>query len=193
MKKIGLTGSIGSGKSTIAHILRCMGYPIYLSDNEASRLMNTHPLLREALQKRLGKDAYNSEGNLNKPIVAQIIFNDPQALQDINRLVHPRVIEDFQSWCQQQSSPCVFFESAIIVEANLTHFFDYIICVTASESIRLNRVTKRDGLQPEQIKERMRNQLDDTTKCLQANYIIYNDSQHRVIEQVLDMLKQINP
>lgn len=191
MKYIGLTGGIGSGKSTIARILQCMGYPVYISDQEASRLMNTLPVIRKELETQFGQHIYMQDGKINKPVVAQIIFNNRQALQTINQIVHPRVMEDFKYWGANQQHECIFFESAILFEAHLDHFFDQIICVTAPEEIRLIRVANRDKIPFEQIRERMQNQLDDTQKCKRSNFIIHNDPQHRIIAQILDILQTL--
>lgn len=188
---IGLTGGIGSGKSTVARILHHLGYPVYISDRAASRLMNTHPAIRINLIKQFGNKVYTPEGKINKLFLAPLIFNHPEALKEINRIVHPRVMEDFQEWSLQQHHSCVFFESAILFEAGLTDYFQYVICVTAPESIRLNRVSTRDGLTSEQVKERMRNQLNDQLKCEQADFIIHNDFKHQVMDQLFLILEKI--
>ena len=121
-----------------------------------------------------------------------IIFKNPQALSQVNRIVHPRVIRDFQHWREQQNSPLVFFESAILFEAGLTRHFDFIICVTASEATRLKRVILRDATNEDKVKERMQNQAADTEKCKNSDFIIYNDEDHMVVQQVLDVLNKLN-
>ena len=126
---IGLTGGIGSGKSTIAGILKQLGYPVYLADPEASRLINRSVEIRNDLTGLFGADLYTPRGMLDKKLLADIIFKNPQALSQVNRIVHPRVIRDFQHWREQQNSPLVFFESAILFEAGLTRHFDFIICL----------------------------------------------------------------
>lgn len=191
MKTIGLTGGIGSGKSTIACILRHLGFPVYIADTEASRLMNSHPAIREDIIIRFGAKVYSQHGLINKPILAEIIFNDPQALQAINQIVHPRVMEHFRQWSQQQNNTMVFFESAILFEARLNTCFDCIICVTAPESTRLQRVMKRDHITPEKVRERLQNQLDDSQKCGQADFVIQNDDGQMIVEQVLEIIKKI--
>lgn len=188
---IGLTGGIGSGKSTVARILHHLGYPVYISDRKASRLMNTHPTIRTSLIKRFGNEVYTPEGKINKPFLAPLIFNHPEVLKEINQIVHPRVMEDFQQWSLQQHHSCVFFESAILFEAGLADYFQSVICVTAPENIRLDRVIARDGIAPEQVKERMRNQLNDQLKCEQADFIIHNDFKHQVMEQLFLILEKI--
>ncbi len=192
MIAIGLTGGIGSGKSSIARILKQMGYPIYIADIEAARLMNIHPDIQTALITRFNSSVYTSEGKINKPFLSQIIFNDSSALADMNRIVHPYVIEDFQHWSKHQKSRLLFFESAIIFEANLNQYFTYTICVIAPESTRIQRVLKRDQITLKQIKERISNQLSDNEKCQQANFMIYNDNKDMIIKQVLDVIRQID-
>jgi len=191
MKAIGLTGGIGSGKSTVARILQQMGYPVYIADIKASSLMNTHPEIRKALIKRFGAEIYTTENKINKPALAQLIFNDSKALADINGIVHPRVMEDFTQWSRKQKSKLIFFESAILFEAGLKDFFQQVLCVTAPESLRIARVLQRDQTTPEKIKERIRNQADDTFKCQQADFILYNDPDHLILVQLLNILKQL--
>ena len=192
MTAIGLTGGIGSGKSSIARILKQIGYPVYIADIEAARLMSEHPVVQRALITRFSSSVYTQEGKINKPFLSQIIFNDPLALADMNRIVHPYVIEDFQHWSKHQKSRLLFFESAIIFEANLNQHFTYTICVVASESTRIQRVLKRDQITQKQIEERISNQLSDSAKCQQANFIINNDNKDMIIKQVLDIITQID-
>lgn len=192
MQTIGLTGGIGSGKSTIARILKQLGYAVYIADTEASRLINTHPLIRQALIQHFGTAIYHNNCTLNKPLLAGIIFDNPQALQTVNQIVHPRVMDDFRNWSRKQTTNPVFFESAILFESGLNFFFQSVVCVTAPEETRIQRVVKRDQTTPQKVKERIRNQSDDTEKCRRADFIIYNDEEHKVIEQVLCLLKKLN-
>lgn len=192
MKAIGLTGGIGSGKSTVARMLQQMGYPVYIADTEASRLLHDDPEIRLDLEKRFGEQVYTPEGNMNKPLVARLVFNDPQALADINSIVHPRVMRNFQTWCERQDGELVFFESAILFEANLQAFFQYVICVTAPEEARIARVIARDHTTADKVQARIRNQLDDTLKRRKADFTIHNASSDMVTEQLLDILKQLD-
>lgn len=191
MKAIGLTGGIGSGKSTVARILRQMGYPVYIADKEASRLMNTHPEIRKELQQRFGPTTYTAQGAIDKPKMAQLVFNDAQALADLNRIVHPRVMEDFRQWSLQQNSLLVFFESAILFEAGLDRFFHSVICVSAPESLRISRVVERDRTTSDKVEERIRNQSDEALKCQKADFVIYNDRNHMILEQLLETLQKL--
>lgn len=191
MKAIGLTGGIGSGKSTIARILKQMGFPVYIADTKASHLMNRHPGIHNDIVMHFGKSIYTVEGNIDKPLLAKLIFNNPDNLTTINQIVHPRVMEDFQQWGEQQTGDLIFFESAILFEAGLNSAFSYIICVTAPETIRINRVMARDKTTPEQVKARIGNQMDDSDKCRQSDFIIYNDDKHPVIVQILKIVEEL--
>ncbi len=190
IRYIGLTGGIGSGKSTVARILSLLGYPVYIADTEASRLMNTHPQIRKDLIAHFGEFAYRQD-SLNKEAIARIVFNNPQALAALNAIVHPRVMEHFENWSRQQDRPLLFFESAILFEAGLNRYFDLIVCVTAPEEVRLQRVMKRDHSKREQILQRIRNQMEDAQKCKQADFVIYNDEHHPLIEQILHLTEEL--
>lgn len=191
MKTVGLTGGIGSGKSVVACIFKQMGFPVYIADTEASRLINSHPQIRREIQALFGETIYGADGKLIKTKMAEIIFHNPQALAQVNQIVHPFVIKDFNTWCKQQNQEIVFFESAIIFEAELDHFFDLIICVTASEETRIKRVKKRDHTTTEKVMERIKNQKDDSEKCKKADFIIYNEEQDRVVRQIIEVVGKV--
>ena len=191
MKKIGLTGGIGSGKSTIAQVIKHIGYPVYIADKEAARLMDSHPDIRKDITKRLGANCYTSEGHINKPVLAQIIFENKEALEEVNRIVHPRVIEAFEQWAAMQSTSLVFCETAILYESGLERYFDAVICVTAPEDVRVRRVMERDRCELKDVMARVRNQMDEDEKCQRANFVIYNDGEHMAVPQVLDVLHKL--
>lgn len=191
MQSIGLTGGIGSGKTTVAQILNHLGYAVYIADAGANRLMNSDPFLRQQLLERFGPDVYGSDHLLNKPWLAKAIFHNQQALSDINRLVHPRVMKDFETWKEQQTGTLVFFESAILFESRLSQFFEHVLCVTAPLSVRIQRVIKRDATTLEKVKERLVNQWEEAEKCRRSDFILYNDDQHPLLQQTLNILKQL--
>lgn len=172
MLKIGLTGGIGSGKTTIAGHIRALNYPVYVSDTEAARLIRENAEIRTTLIHYFGADIYLPDNTLNKKKTADIIFNDKEALKKINDTVHPVVLQDFNAWCDQQESSIVFFESAILFESGLSEHFDCIICIYADTDIRIRRVMKRDGLSEEKVLERIRNQMDDKEKCERSDFVI---------------------
>ncbi len=172
MLKIGLTGGIGSGKTTIAQAFHGLGYPVYIADTEASLLINRSPEIRKALTALFGEGIYRPDRTLDKQQLASLIFNDSALLRQVNGIVHPAVMQDFLHWCDKQQAPLVFFESAILFEAGLGGYFDAVICVTADLNTRIKRVMKRDGVSAEKVHERIRNQAADDEKSKQADFVI---------------------
>ncbi len=184
MLKIGLTGGIGSGKTTIARVLEHLGYKVYIADSQASRLMNSDPQLRDELSMAFGKDIYTAAHQIDKKKLASLIFNNREALQQINRIVHPKVVADFNRWSGKQPGEFIFFESAILFEAGLEKTVDYIICVYASLETRLKRVMERDQATEEKVRERIANQMNDEEKCRRSDFTVYTDSPAMVLEQI---------
>ncbi|RKE02284.1 dephospho-CoA kinase [Marinifilum flexuosum] len=176
MLKIGLTGGIGTGKSIVAEVFKLLGIPVYVSDKEAKRLMIESDEIRTKLMDRFGLDVYTENKTLNRKYLSDIIFNNPEALQDVNTIVHPVVRNDFQTWSEKQQSPYVIQESAILFDTGLYKNFDKIICVTADEKLRVKRVMSRDGVDANAVKERMKNQLDESLKIEKSDFVIYNNS-----------------
>lgn len=172
MLKIGLTGGIGSGKTTIAKAFHGLGYPVYIADTEASRLINHSPEIRKALTALFGEGIYGADDTLDKQQLASLIFNDSALLQQVNGIVHPAVMQDFLHWCDKQQATLVFFESAILFEAGLSSYFDSVICVTADLNTRIERVMKRDRVSAEKVHERIRNQAANDEKSRRADFII---------------------
>lgn len=189
--KIGLTGGIGSGKTTIAGLFSKLGFPVYIADTEAARLINQNPEIRSRLIDSFGESIYSASGQLDKKRMADIIFNDKSALGKVNGIVHPEVMKDFNEWSLQQSGKIVFFESAILFEAGLSSHFDYIICIFAPLDTRIRRVVSRDRTTPEKVAERIRNQMPDEDKCSKSDFIINTDTGKMLLEQVLSVIKKI--
>jgi dephospho-CoA kinase len=161
---IGITGGIGSGKTTLSEHLRREGYNVYDSDLEARRLQNEHPVIRKKLIELFGKEIYTSQG-LNRSELAKIVFAKQDLLIKLNEIVHPVVREDFKNWVTQHSAEqFLFVESAILVESGFSKLVDKVVLMAASEELRIKRVIKRDGSTPEQVKARMSNQLPDEAK-----------------------------
>lgn len=175
MRKIGITGGIGSGKSFVSHILETrFGIPIYNSDVQAKRLMAEDQSLVQGLQSLLGKDAYLPDGRLNRPFIASYLFASPQHAARINALVHPIVCEDFEKWSLAQTSATVGVESAILLESGLEKLVDDILLVEACEETRLQRTIKRDQTQAENVRARMAQQ-DIAAMRLAATWVINNE------------------
>lgn len=189
--KIGLTGGIGSGKTTVAHILSKRHYAVYIADQAASTIMNRQATVRKALIRKFGREIYTSENKLDKKKLADLIFNCPEALQEVNRIVHPAVLADFREWCHRQNGKIVFFESAILFEAGLAPFFDYTVCIGAPLAIRIERVVKRDRTTTGKVRERIRNQMPEGEKCRLSDFILRNDNRHSLLKQIATLEKQL--
>ncbi len=173
MYKVGLTGGIGSGKSKVAELLRNMGVAVYDSDTRAKALMANNTALREALIEAFGAECYTSEG-LNRPWLAERVFNTPDELKRLNAIVHPAVMLDFAEWSMQQSGEYVVMESAILLEAGLESHVDVVVAVMAPRELRLERAMRRDGATREQIEARMENQITDEERTERSKYAIVN-------------------
>jgi dephospho-CoA kinase len=191
MLKIGLTGGIGSGKSIVGKVFEMMGVPVYIADLEAKRLMALDTDVRRLLISRFGNQIYDSNSNLNRKLLAEIVFNDSESLKDINSIVHPAVRNDFKRWCEQYSQTSyVIQESAILFDTGLYQNFDKIITVTADEEIRIQRVVERDSAGREQIVERIRNQFPESVRIEKADFVIYNNTE-LILPQIELIDKQI--
>lgn len=172
MIKIGITGGIGSGKSTVCRLFAQKGAAVYDSDAEAKRLMLT-PALREAVEARFGAEAYR-EGQLDREFLAAKVFSDAQALADLNALVHPAVREDFEAWAQRQQGDYVILESAVLFEAGFEKCVDITVAVLAPQSLRIERTCRRDNTTPEKVARRIAAQMDDDALSARADYTIVN-------------------
>ncbi|MFZ9686988.1 MAG: dephospho-CoA kinase [Chitinophagaceae bacterium] len=184
MLKIGLTGGIGTGKTTVAKIFEAIGIPVYYADIEAKRLMERHPILIEEIKSIFGADAYVNE-KLNRSLIAQAAFNNKDLLQRLNACVHPYTIEDGKNWMLKQTSPYAIKEAALIFESDIHSEFDKVIGVYAPHAMRIQRVMKRDGITQDQVYERMQHQIEDEIKYKLCDEIIVNDEQKMLIPQVL--------
>ena len=191
---IGLTGGIGSGKSTVAGMFRTLGIPVYESDSRAKWLMENNQEVKSKIKDLLGNDAYLPDQNLNRTWIASQVFKDQQKLDQLNRIVHPAVFEDLQSWASEHeltSAPYLIQESALLFEENLTSRFNAVILVVANEETRISRVMARDKVNKEKVLSRIENQLTDDQKVPLADYVIFNDNERSLINQVMDIDKMI--
>ena len=173
MYKIGVTGGIGSGKSTVCELLRDRGVAVYDSDSRAKQLMTESEALREQLIAAFGAECYNAE-SLNRAFLASKVFGDEEALQQLNSIVHPAVRADFQAWAEQQRSPYVVLESAILFEAGFETEVDATLAVMAPMPMRLERTMARDGVDKESVMRRMEHQLSDDELHRRASRTIVN-------------------
>lgn len=173
MYKIGVTGGIGSGKSTVCELLRDRGVAVYDSDSRAKQLMAESDALREQLIAAFGAECYNAEG-LDRAFLASKVFGNEEALQQLNSIVHPAVRADFQAWAEQQQSPYVVLESAILFEAGFETEVDATLAVMAPMPMRLERTMARDGVDKESVMRRMEHQLSDDELHRRASRTIVN-------------------
>jgi dephospho-CoA kinase len=190
MKKIGLTGGIGSGKSTIAEVFKVLNIPVYNSDERAKALMNENAKLIDEISNVFGAHIYQN-GELNRAELGAIVFKNPELLQQLNAVVHPVVGDDFNTWCNNQQSKYVIKEAAIIFETGINKMLDGVIAVIAPDELRIKRVLKRPGMTEELIKDRMSRQLATETLVDKANWLINNDETVLVIPQVLKVHEEI--
>jgi len=193
MLKVGLTGGIGSGKSTVAAIFETLGIPVSYADDEAKRLMNEDPQLREAISREFGTEAY-AGGTLNRKYLASLVFNDPARLETLNNLVHPVTIREGSAWMHRQAAlghPYAIREAALIFEARGAANLDFVIGVFAPMALRIHRTMQRDGTTREAVQQRMRNQIDEEIKMRLCDAVVRNDEQEAVLPQVIALHQRL--
>ena len=181
---IGLTGGIGSGKSTVAKIFASLGVPVLDADATAKQIMNTDSSIKEALIALFGKEVYIN-GQLNRALLSQIVFGDAFKLAQLNAIVHPAAIQYAKDWAAQQSAPFVIKEAALFFESGSADGIHKMIGVTAPKHLRIQRVMQRDHISREEVLKRMEHQLEDSLKMKLCDWVIQNDDQHLLIPQVL--------
>jgi dephospho-CoA kinase len=192
MFRVGLTGGIGSGKSTVAGIFEVLGIPVAYADREAKRVMAEDPELRRQIIHHFGEETY-AGGQLNRSYLAAQVFSDKEKLALLNSLVHPATIAAGEKWLEQQKghAPYAIREAALIFESDSIRYMDFVIGVFAPQTLRIHRVLQRDKLSREEILQRMRSQLDEDIKMRLCDAVIYNDEQHPVIPQVLSLHEKL--
>jgi len=187
---VGLTGGIGSGKTTVAKMFSELGIAIYIADTEAKRLMDTSKVIKRKLIALFGSDAYNANG-LNKTFIASKIFHDKAYLEQMNAIVHPKVAMHFKRWLKKQTSPYIIKEAAIIFEHNMQSQYDSIITVTAKKQDKISRVINRDDTSRDKIEAIMNNQMSDEEKISKSDFVIVNDTLEHAKAQVLEIHRRI--
>lgn len=190
MIKVGLTGGIGSGKTTIAKAFAAVGVPVYNCDDAAHRLTDSDERVVSALKGRFGDHIYLADGRLDRKALAGIIFQDPLALSFVNGLVHPVVAEDFGAWARHMAdggAPWVLCEAAVMVESGMDKLMDRLIVVYLPRELRITRAMARDHAPRELIEKRMSNQADPDSVLALADYIISPDDKHLVLPQIIDI------
>lgn len=185
MLKVGITGGIGSGKTTVCKIFEQLGIPIYYADDRAKLLMTEDPELVSQIKLLFGESAY-SKGKLNRPFIANIVFNDPEKLSQLNALVHPAVAKDGERWhLAQKNAPYTLKEAALLYEAGSYRQLDRMICVVAPEDLRIKRVMQRDQVDQAAVEARMNKQWPQSQKARLSDFLVYNDGSEFLIQQVL--------
>jgi dephospho-CoA kinase len=188
MLTIGITGGIGSGKSTVCRVFRVLGAPVFQADLVARKLQDEDPEIRDRLIELFGPEIYPENGLLNRKKLAEIIFNNQLLLEKVNNLIHPAVHREFKKWKEQMFKfPYLLYEAAILFETGNFRSFDYTILVVADQKERIERVMKRDNLSAEAILQRMNNQMKDADKIILADFIIENNDNQLIIPQVLKL------
>ncbi|MBW8325441.1 MAG: dephospho-CoA kinase [Prolixibacteraceae bacterium] len=191
MIKVGITGGIGSGKTTVCKVFRVLGIPVFEADTTAKQLMNTDAELRKNLIGLFGTAVYQPDQTIDRKYLAGIVFTNPSLLAQLNELVHPVVRKAFEEWCLIQHSPYVLHEAAILFESGFYRMMDKTITVVTSEKQRIERVVKRDSLTVELVKQRMRNQWSDDEKIKLADFVIGNNDRELIIPQIVEIDKKI--
>lgn len=187
---VGLTGGIGSGKTTVSNMFKDLGVPVYIADIEAKNLMKTSKVIKQKLIELFGPKAYEND-ELNRTFIASKIFNDDSYLKKMNAIIHPKVANHFKKWLQKQTSKYVIKEAAIIFEHNMQSQYDYVITVIANEEDRISRILVRDNTTKDKIVSIMKHQLSDEEKVKLSDFVIINDKREHTKEQVLNIHNSI--
>jgi len=187
MLKTGLTGSIGSGKTLVSKVFFTLGVPVFHADDEAKKFLHDAEVKRK-IAAEISESVFDHDERIINSKLASIVFNDPQALKKLNKIIHPRVREALKQWfAKQQDHPYAIYEAAILFESGFYREMDKIITVSAPESLRIQRVMKRDGVTEGDVLKRIRNQWPDEKKLALADWIINNDEKAMLIPQVLEI------
>lgn len=188
--KVGITGGIGSGKSMICQLLEEKGFPIFYSDDESKKLVQTHPEIKKELIALLGQNVYVNN-QLNKTFLAAQLFNDDHIREKVNQIIHPVVRKTFATWAENQTSPIVFNEAAILIETGTYKTLDFTVLVVAPKEVKIQRVMERDGVSEAEVEARMNKQWSDEQKIPLADFIIHNDGS-ALNHQLENLLEKIN-
>ena len=191
MLKIGITGGIGSGKTTVCRVFELLGIPIFYADTVAKLIMNTDPVLKEEILKTFGEKSYSMDGVLNRTHLSSIVFNNESELNKLNALVHPAVFRAFDKWLAiHHDAPYIIKEAALLFETKSYTMCDLSVLVVSPEAFRVRRVIARDGISQDEIVLRMKRQFSDEQKMKLADHILFNDENQLLIPQILELDQQ---
>ena len=190
MKKLGLTGGIGVGKTYVSKVFQQMGIPVFNADVEAKNCMTEDKELMQNVKTSFGENMYDN-GVLQKEKLAKIVFNNSERLAELNTLVHPLVKQRFEEWCTQQTAELVVKEAAILFESDSHLGLDAVICVSATEKLRIERVHNRDGSSFAEIKSRIDKQMPQSKKEELADFVVVNDGEQLLLPQLIKVLKEM--
>jgi dephospho-CoA kinase len=190
MLRIGITGGIGSGKTTVCHIFEVLGIPVYYADEAAKVLMNQEGELKREIIKHFGESSY-VDGKLNRTYISSIVFSNPEKLKLLNSLVHPRTISEAEEWMKRQNSPYALKEAALIFESGSQQSLDYVIGVSAPKEIRISRSMQRDKISKELAEKKISQQMNEEEKMKLCDFLIINDETISLIQQVLSVHEQL--
>lgn len=192
-RRIGITGGIGSGKTTVCKIFEQFGIPVYYADDRAKSLMTDNIVVKNQLIQAFGQEVYFENGQLNRAYLANIVFNEQAALDQLNAIAHPAVKQDGLIWDEQHKQTAYTLrEAALIYEAGIDKQLDYVILVTAPEAMRIQRVMQRDNTTADAVRARMNKQWPQERKEALADFIIQNDGKHSLIQQVHQLHQRFN-
>ena len=190
MIKVGITGGIGSGKSTVCQFFKTLGIPVFEADVEAKKLINTSDSIRNQLIVEFGSDIYLPNQTIDRKKLADLIFNSPPLLEKVNRIIHPEVRNYFFRWCEVQKSPYIVHEAAIMFESGFYQLMDFTVLVTAPEELRIQRVMKRENCTEESVRARIARQWPDGEKLKLADFAINNNNKELLVPQLFKLDKQ---
>ena len=189
---VGITGGIGSGKSTVCKIFELLGAPVFEADSEAKKLLDTNTLVQSELRKEFGNLVFMANGKVSRKKLAEIVFADKMRLEKMNNIVHPAVYKVFKNWLNSKKHfPYVIHEAAILYESGFHRFMDFTILVSAPREERIKRVMKRDGSERKSVEERMKNQLAEKEKQKMASIVLLNDNKNLLIPKIISIDKNI--
>lgn len=191
MLKIGITGGIGSGKTTVCKVFELLGIPVFYADDVAKAVMQSDDQLKQEILNAFGIESYSTNGLLNRPYIASIVFKDANKLNKLNSIVHPAVFRAFDKWIEEHSNaPYILKEAALLFESESYKMCDQSLLVISPEATRIDRIKARDHISEEEIKLRMDRQFTDEQKVKLANYVLLNDENQLLIPQILELHQQ---